>query len=57
MAVVGPSGCGKTELIFKMFSENTFYTKFNYIFLYQEMQQIYIKMEQKHGIFSKSLPI
>ena len=58
MAVVGPSGCGKTELIFKMLSGNTFYPKFNNIkLLYREMQQIYIKMEQKHGVISKSMPI
>ena len=50
MAVVGPSGCGNTELIFKKLSGNTFYTKFNnIIFLYREMQQIYIKMERKLG--------
>ena len=55
MAVVGPSGCGKTEIIFKMLSGNTFYPKFNHIiFLYREMQQIYVKMEQKlGGIFKK----
>ena len=46
MAVVGSSGCGKTELIFKMLSGNTFYPKFNVIFLYREMQKIYIKMEK-----------
>ena len=46
-AVVRPSGCGKTELIFKMLSGNTFYPKFNQnMFLLQEMQQIYVKMEQ-----------
>ena len=51
MAVVGPSGCGKTELIFKM-SGNTLYLKFNHILCsYREMQQIYIKMEQKLGVF------
>ena len=54
MAVVGPSGCGKTELIFKMLSGNTFYPKFKHIiFLYREMQQIYIKMEQKLGVSFK----
>ena len=54
MAVVGPSGCGKTELIFKMLSGNTFYPKFHHvIFLYREMQQIYIKMEQKLGVIFK----
>ena len=54
MAVVGPSDCSKTELIFKMMRRNTFQTKFNHIiFLYPEMQQIYIKMEQKLVIFQK----
>ena len=54
MAVVGPSGCSKTELIFKMLSENTIYPKFNHIiFLYREMQQIYVKMEQKLGVIFK----
>ena len=54
MAVVEPSGCGKTELIFKMLSGNTFYSKFNHIiFLYREMQHIYIKMEQKLGMIFK----
>ena len=54
MAAVGPSGCGKTELIFKMLSGNTFYTKFNnIIFLYREMRQIYIKMEHKLGFTFK----
>ena len=59
MAIVGPSGCGKTELIFKMLSGNTFYPKFNQIiFSYREMQQIYIKMEQKLlELFSKSISI
>ena len=47
MAVVGPSSVGKTELNFKMLIANTFYPKFNnIIFLYREMQQIYIKMEK-----------
>ena len=55
LAVVGPSGCGKTELLFKMLSGNTFYPKFNnIIFLYREMQQIYIKMEQKLGVIFKT---
>ena len=50
MALVGPSGCGKTELIFKMLSGNAFYPKLkNIIFLYREMQQIYIKMEKTLG--------
>ena len=54
MAVVGPSGCGKTELIFKMLIGNTFYPKFNnIIFLYREMQQIYIKMEKTLGVTFK----
>ena len=54
MAVVGPSGCGKTELNFKMLSGNTFYPKFiHIIFLYREMQQIYVKMEQKLGVIFK----
>ena len=54
MAVVEPSGCGKTELIFKMLSGNTFYPKFNnIIFLYREMQQIYIKMEKTIGVTFK----
>ena len=54
MAIVGPSGCGKTELSFKMLSGNTFYPKFNQIiFLYRDMQQIYIKMEQKLGVIFK----
>ena len=48
LAIVGPSGSGKTELFFKKLSGNRFYPKFNHItFLYREMQQIYIKMEQK----------
>ena len=47
MAFVGPSGCGKTELIFKMLSGNTFYSNFNSVmFLYREMQKIYIKLEK-----------
>ena len=55
MAVVGPSGCGKTEIIFKMLSGNTFYPKFNHIILlYREMQQIYVKMEQKLGVIFKN---
>ena len=37
MAVVDSSSCGETELIFKMLSENTFYPKFNIIFLYIEI--------------------
>ena len=54
MAVVGPSGCGKTELIFKMLSGNSFYPKLNHIiFLYREMQQIYVKMKQKLGVIFK----
>ena len=54
MAVVGPSGCGKTVLIFKMLIGNTFYPKFNnIIFLYREMQQIYIKMEKTLGVTFK----
>ena len=54
MAVVGPSDCGKTELIFKMLIGNTFYPKFNHIIiLYREMQQIYVKMEQKLGVIFK----
>ena len=58
MAVVGPSGCGKTELIFKMLSGNTFYPKFNNIkFLYREMQQINVKMEQKLGVIFKNMSI
>ena len=52
MSVVGPLGCGKRKLIFKTLSVNTFYPKFNQImFLYWEMQQIYIKMEQNLGVF------
>ena len=51
MAFVGPSGCGKTVLLFKMLIGNRFYPKFNnIIFLYREMQQIYIKMQ-------KTLPV
>ena len=51
MAIVGPSGCGKTDLIFKMPNGNTFYPNFNnVIFLYREMQQIYIKMEKGLGV-------
>ena len=54
MAVVGPSGCGKTELTLKMLSGNTFYPKFNQItFLYREMQQVYVKMEQKLEVIFK----
>ena len=54
MAVVGPSGFGKTELIFKMLIGSTFYPKFNNkIFLYREMQQIYIKMEKTFGVTLK----
>ena len=54
MAVVGPSGCGKTELTIKIFIANTFYPKFNnLIFLYREMQQIYIKMEKTLGVTFK----
>ena len=50
MAVVGPSGCGKTELFFKMLIGSALYPKFNnIIFLYREMQQIYIKMEKTLG--------
>ena len=52
MAVVGPADCGKTELVFKMSSGNTFYPKTNHIlFSYPEMQQIYIKMEQKNWCY------
>ena len=48
IAAVGPSVCGKTELNFKLLSGNTFYPKFkNIMFLYREMQQIYIKMQKK----------
>ena len=55
MAVVGPSGCGKTELIFEMLIANTFYPKFNnIIFLYREMQQIYIKMEKTLAVNFKT---
>ena len=51
VVVVRPSGCGKTELIFKLLIENTFYPKFNnIIFLYREMQQIYIKIEKTLGV-------
>ena len=54
MAVVGPSGCGKTELIFKIVNGNTLYPKFNnVIFLYREMQKIYIKMEKTLGVTFK----
>ena len=54
MAVEGPSGCGKTELIFKMLIGSTFYPKFNnFIILYREMQQIYIKMEKTLGVTFK----
>ena len=58
MAVVAPSGCDKTELIFKMLSGNTFFPKFsNIIFLYREMQQIYIKMEKRLMLRLKNTPI
>ena len=54
MAVVGPSCCGKTELIFKILSGNTIYPKINnIIFLYREVQQIYIKMDYKLGVTFK----
>ena len=54
MAVVGPSGCGKKELIFKMLIGSTFYPKFdNIIFLYREMQKIYINMEKTLGVTFK----
>ena len=54
MAVGGPSGCGKTEIIFKMLIADTFYPKFNnIIFLYREMQEIYIKMEKTLGVSFK----
>ena len=54
MAVVGPSGCGKTELIFKLLIGNTFYPKINnIIFLYREMQLIYIKMQKTLGVTFK----
>ena len=55
MAVVGPSGFGKTELVFKMLIGSTFYPKFNnIIYLYGEMQQIYIKMEKLLGVTFKN---
>ena len=54
MAILGPPGCGKTELIVKMLSGNTFYPKLNnFIFLYREMQQIYIKIEKTLGVTFK----
>ena len=54
MTVVGPSSGGETELIFKMLSVNTFYPKFNnVIFLYREMQHIYIKKEKTLGVTFK----
>ena len=44
----------QTELIFKMLIGSMFYPKFNnIIFLYREMQQIYIKMEKTHGVTFK----
>ena len=55
MSVVGPSGCGRKKLFFTMLSETTFSPKFNHImFLYREMQQIYINIEQKLGVIFKT---
>ena len=56
MAVVGHSGCRKLELIFKSFFGNAFYPKFSHIkFLIREMQQVFIKMEQKLGVILKKV--